>query len=71
MMPESVRKRFDCVENMREIRAEISEEIAGMNHAELRRWFRYHRYSDPVLQRLADRRDKRSVHATENDPDKR
>ena len=70
-MPESARKSFDCVENMREIRAEISEEIAGMNHAELRRWFRNHRYSDPVLQRLANRRDRRSVHVTENDAGKR
>ena len=70
-MPESARKTFDCVENMREIRAEISEEIAGMNHAELRRWFRNHRYSDPVLQRLANRRGSSPVRATENDAGKR
>ena len=70
-MPESARKSFDCVENMREIRVEISEEISSMNRAELRRWFRDHRYSDPVLQRLANRRDGSSVRATENDVGKR
>ena len=65
-MHKSAHKSFDCVENMREIRAEISEEIAGMDHAELRQWFRAHRYSDPVLQRLANRRGRSSVHTVEN-----
>lgn len=55
-MRKPARKSFDCVENMREIRDRIGAEIAGMNHAELRQWFRAHRYSDPVLQRLANRR---------------
>ena len=75
-MHNSARKSFDCVENMREIRAEISKEIAGMDHAELRQWFRDHCYSDPVLQRLANRRDRGSVRtmgqrrrrAIENEP---
>ena len=35
-MRKSVRKSFDCVETMREVRDRIGEEIAGMNHAELR-----------------------------------
>lgn len=65
-MRKSVRKSFDCVETMREIRDRTSEEISGMNHAELRRWFRAHRYSDPVLQRLASRGGRDSVSATEN-----
>ena len=69
-MHKSAHKSFDCVENMREIRAEISKEIAGMSHTELRQWFRDHRYSDPVLQRLANRRDRGSVRTMENDAGK-
>lgn len=65
-MRKSVGKSFDCVVTMREIRDRISEEISGMNHAELRRWFRSRRYSDPVLQRLASRGDRDSASATEN-----
>lgn len=65
-MRKSVRKSFDCVETMREVRDRIGEEIAGMNHAELRRWFRARRYSDPVLQRLASRGDRDSVNVVGN-----
>lgn len=70
-MRKSVRKSFDCVENMREIRDRIGAEIAGMNHAELRQWFRAHRYSGPVLQRLANRRDGNSVSTMEKLAEKR
>lgn len=48
-------KAFDCVESMREIRDRISAEISGKTHDELARWFRAYRYSDPVLQHLANR----------------
>ena len=53
--PERKRKDFDCVASMREIRDELSAEIAGMSGAELRRWFNSRQYSDPVVRRLADR----------------
>ncbi len=46
---------FDCVASMREARDRIDAEIAGMSYDELERWLRTKRYSDPVLQRLADR----------------
>ena len=48
-------KRFDCVQSMRQIRDRFSKEIEHMNHDELVRWLRSKRYSDPRLQRLADR----------------
>jgi hypothetical protein len=40
---------------MRQIRDRLSKEIAGMNHAEIIRWLRSQRYSDPFLQRIADK----------------
>jgi hypothetical protein len=40
---------------MRQIRDRLSEEISGMNHAEIIRWLRSQRYSDPFLQRIADK----------------
>ena len=55
MPPEPAEKRFDCVEYMRRERDRISAEIATMDHRELVRWLRSFRYSDPALQRLADR----------------
>ena len=55
MQPEPAEKRFDCVEYMRRERDRISAEIATMDHQELVRWLRSFRYSDPALQRLADR----------------
>lgn len=69
-MRKSARKSFDCVENMREIRDRIGAEIAGMNHAELRQWFRAHRYSDPVLRRLANRRGRSSASTMEEHAEK-
>ena len=54
-MNESRSKPFDCVQTMRQIRDRLSEEIAGMNHEEIIRWLRSQRYSDPFLQRLADK----------------
>ena len=55
MQPEPAGKRFDCVAYMRRERDRISAEIATMDHRELVRWLRSFRYSDPALQRLADR----------------
>lgn len=55
MQPEPAGKRFDCVAYMRRERDRISAEIATMDHPELVRWLRSFRYSDPALQRLADR----------------
>jgi hypothetical protein len=40
---------------MREIRDKISAEIAEMSYDELAQWLRTHQYSDPFLQRLAER----------------
>jgi hypothetical protein len=48
-------KTFDCVQSMREIRDKISAEIAEMSYDELARWLRAHQYSDPFLQRLAEK----------------
>jgi len=40
---------------MRETRNRLSVEIAKMKYDELVQWLRAHRYSDPVLQRLAEK----------------
>ncbi len=48
-------KAFDCVQSMRQIRDRLSTEIAGMSYDELAQWLRAHQYSDPFLQRLAER----------------
>lgn len=55
MKSESNGKKFDCVEWTRQVRDEISEEIAGMSGEELRVWFSQ-RPKDPILPRLFDRR---------------
>ncbi len=54
-MSEPTSKTFDCVQSMREIRDRLSTEIADMSYDELSRWLRSHRYSDPFLQRLAEK----------------
>ena len=46
--------KFDCVAFMREARGHISDKMATMSREEFRHWLRSYRYSDPVLQRLAD-----------------
>jgi len=45
---------FDCVQYMREARDRMNEEIANLSSEELVLWAHSHRYSDPLLQRLAD-----------------
>jgi len=66
-MNESRSKSFDCVQTMRQIRDRLSEEIAGMNHEEIIRWLRSQRYSDPFLQRIAE---KAAQHLAPADADK-
>jgi len=39
---------------MRQARDKLSSEIEGMSYDELVQWLRIHRYTDPVLQRLAE-----------------
>jgi hypothetical protein len=56
-MNESSSKSFDCVQSMREARDRLSAEIADMSYGELTHWLRTHRYSDPILQRLAEKAD--------------
>ena len=54
-MNERSSKRFDCVQTMRQARDKLSSEIEGMGYAELVQWIRVHRYTDPLLQRLAEK----------------
>lgn len=53
-MSDNASKIFDCVEAMRKTRDELSTEIEGMSYDELVQWFRSRRYTDPILQRLAE-----------------
>jgi len=48
-------KDFDCVQTARQIRDRLSKEIENLSHDEITRWLRSHRYSNPLLQRLAER----------------
>ena len=54
-MSEPSSKTFDCVKSMRQIRDRLSAEIADMSYDQLAKWIRAHEYSDPVLQRLAEK----------------
>lgn len=54
-MTDSTTKSFDCVKSMREARDRLNDEIAEMGYQELVEWLRTHRYSDPFLQRLAEK----------------
>lgn len=54
-MSERTPKTFDCVQSMRQARDRLSAEIEGMSYDEMVRWFRGHRYTDPVLQGLAEK----------------
>ena len=54
-MSEPSSKTFDCVQSMRQARDRLSAEIAGMGYDELVKWLRLHRYTDPLLQRLAEK----------------
>ena len=48
-------KAFDCVQSMRQARDKLSAEIAGMSYDDLVKWLRAHRYTDPLLQQLAEK----------------
>ena len=52
-MSEPSSKTFDCVQSMRQTRDRISAEIESLSYDELVKWLRGHRYTDPLLQRLA------------------
>jgi N-acetylglucosamine kinase-like BadF-type ATPase len=54
-MSDLASKTFDSVHSMRQIRDRLSAEIADMSCDELIHWLRAHHYSDPVLQRLAEK----------------
>jgi hypothetical protein len=54
-MSERPSKAFDCVQSMRQARDKLSAAIAGMSYDEVVQWLRRHRYTDPVLQSLADK----------------
>ena len=49
------KKEFDCVKFMREARARSVAETADMTIDERIEWFNFRRYSDPVLDELAER----------------
>lgn len=53
-MTEDTHKKFDCIRFVREVRAEIARETAGMSPEERIRYYRTYPYNDPVLERLAD-----------------
>ena len=40
---------------MRQARDRLSGEVAGMSYDDLVKWLRAHRYTDPLLQRLAEK----------------
>jgi len=54
-MSERSSKTFDCVESMRQARDKLSAEIEGMSYDELVQWLRSRRYTDRLLQRLAEK----------------
>ena len=60
-MSEPSSKTFDCVQSMREIRDRLSAEIADMSYEALARWLRDYRYSDPLLQRMANEAAKQAT----------
>lgn len=46
---------FDCVQSMRQARDTLNSDIESMTFDDLVNWLRDHPYSDPLLQRLADK----------------
>ena len=54
-MSEPSSKTFDCVQSMRQARDRLNAEIKGMSYEELVKWLRTRRYTDPLLQRLAEK----------------
>ena len=60
-MNERPSKAFDCVESMRQARDKLSAEIEGMSYDEVVQWLRRHRYTDPVLESLAEKAAQQGV----------
>lgn len=54
-MSEPSSKAFDCVQCMRQARDQLSADIRGMNYDEILKWLRDHRYTDPLLEGLANK----------------
>ena len=63
------KKKFDCVEFMRQARARITAETAGMTAEEQVEWFNSKRYSDPVLEAMAARIRKTNEDRATDNPD--
>jgi hypothetical protein len=61
-------KAFDCVQSMRQIRDRLSREIGNLGHDELTRWLRSHRYTEPFLQRLAEKAAQQAAAADGTSP---
>lgn len=59
MTEKTKKKEFDCVKTMREIRDRVSAEIVGKTREEIDHWLHAHRYTDPILRRLARQREER------------
>lgn len=51
----STKKKFDAVEMMRSIRAELSSQIEGMTLEEQLEWLAEQELEDPVLRRLREK----------------
>ena len=54
-MSEQTVKTFDCVQNMRQARDRLNEEIAELSYDDLVSWLCGHRYADLCFQRLAEK----------------
>ena len=63
------KKKFDCVEFMRQARARITAETADMTAEEQVAWFNSKRYSDPVLEAMAARIRKSNEDRETDNPD--
>ncbi len=61
-MIEKTEKKFDCIRFVREVRAEIAAETAGMTSAERIQYYRTYPYNDPMLERLAARAREKDGH---------
>ena len=52
---DATEKEFDCVQFMRDARARIDAETAGMTDEERLEWYRSREYTDPWLAQMAQR----------------
>ena len=52
-MTEKATEKFDCIRFVRDVRAEIARETAGMSGAERIRYYNTFPYDDPIMERLA------------------